>query len=199
MKTAKFIIVAAVIVGAWNQAYPDLINSGFEMGNFTGWSLFGQGWRISGGADAYAGSYGVVNDVQGSDVDEWRGIFQEIPITPNDEYVFSVYIRAVNVESSASWLEVRWLDTSGGIIQQLQSPSVTADQPFTLAQITATAPANAATASVRGIVRMISPPSENTDFHIFDNFAVVPEPATVGLLLLGILLGRRRILKERAS
>jgi len=182
------------------SGHADLINAGFETGDFTGWSTFGQGWRTSGGGDANSGLFGVVNDVQDTDADNFRGIFQELPVVGGATYDFGVQIRAVNVESSESWLEVQWLDSSGGIINQLQSTHVTADQPFTWISIEdALAPVNAVTASVRGIVFMSATPAVNTDFHIFDDFSVVPEPGSAGLLILGGLLATRRLSRRRES
>jgi hypothetical protein len=167
---------AAAVLVLGIRGHAELINPGFEIGDLSGWSTFGQGWRISDGADARAGLHGVVNDVQNSDSDEWRGIYQELPVKAGARYDFSVFIRAVNVEKSASWLEIRWLDASDGIIQQIQSAHVTADQPFTYTELTGlVAPINAVKVSVRGIVRMLEPPGENTDFHIFDDFSVATE------------------------
>ncbi len=178
----------------------DLINPGFETGDFTGWSAFGQGWRTAGGTDANSGLFGMVNDVQGADTDSFRGIFQEAPVVAGEGYDFGVHIRAVNVESSESWLEVQWLNSVGGVISQIQSTHVTADQPFTPMSISsAVAPVNAVTASVRGIVFMSAAPAVNTDFHIFDDFTVVPEPGPAGLLILGGLLAARRHSRNRGS
>lgn len=151
--------------------HPVLNNWGFETGNFSGWSTFGQGWRTSTGADAFTFTYGAVNDVLTTDVDEWRGVFQNIPVREGLTYAAGVYIRAVGVESSESWLELQWLDGSGGVISQQSTPAITADQPFLLSSLhNLIAPAGAVTASVRGIVHMISAPVDGPDFHIFDEF-----------------------------
>lgn len=148
-----------------------VVNPGFETGDLTGWLTFGQGWRTGVGADAYTGEFGLVNDVLTNDADNFRGVFQSVPVIEGERYSAGVYIRAVNIESSESWFELQWLDSGGGIIDQLQSAHVAADQPFTLmAMDDAIAPAGAVTASVRGIVFMPTPPPEDADFHIFDDF-----------------------------
>jgi hypothetical protein len=57
------------------------------------------------------------------------------------------------------------------------------------------APVGAVSASIRGIVFMPTPPAVDTDFHIFDDFSIVPEPATVSMMMLGaagLMLVRRR-------
>jgi hypothetical protein len=150
-------------------AHAVLQNWGFEEGGFAGWTTFGQGWRIGTGGDAYAYDRGAVNDILTTDVDEWRGAFQNLPVTAGLTYSAGVYIKAVAVESSRSWLELQWLNSSGGVISQLNTDPVTADQGFQLASLHGiTAPAGAVTASVRAIVHMLSTPVENPDFHIFD-------------------------------
>lgn len=149
--------------------HPVLGNWGFETGDFTSWSSFGQGWRISTGADAFSWTYGAVCDVLTTDVDEWRGVFQNVAVTEGLTYAAGVYIRAVAVESSESWLELQWLDNTGGVISQLTTPEVTSDQPFLLSNLhNIVAPAGAVTASVRAVVHMSSTPVDSPDFHIFD-------------------------------
>ncbi len=191
-------VLVAVLAGALTlTGRADLINPGFETGDFTGWSTFGQGWRLGTGGDANSGTYGAVDDVLTTDVDDWRGIYQEVSVVGGDTYNVSVYIRAVNVESSESWLELQWLDASHSVISQLQTAHVTADQSFTrMALDGVIAPVNAVGASVRGIVNMTSAPTGDNDFHIFDNFEVVPEPGSAAMLLLGGLVIARRALRR---
>lgn len=147
----------------------------FESGvlDESAWSTFGAGWRLGVGGDAHSGVFGAVNDVLSSQAgEEWRGIYQFLPVTPGQTYAASVYIRTLNVESSESWLEVQWLDADSNFISQVQSDYVTADQPFTLVELSPlTPPANAAYANLRGVVRMFALPVENEDFHIFDDFS----------------------------
>ncbi len=173
----------------WGQATgaATLVNPGFETGDFTGWSTFGQSWRIGVGADAQAGSYGAVNDMLGGDVDQFRGVFQNIAIVGGASYSAGVWLRTVTMDTTESWLEIQWFDNVGGFISQLQSVHTTADQPFTYLSLTnMVAPINAVTVSVRGIVQMHNT-SGAPDFSIFDSFdfsggPVVPEPGTLTLL-----------------
>jgi len=151
--------------------FAPLNNPGFETGTLTNWGSFGQGWRTGGGEDAHHGSWGAVNDVLTNHVDEWRGIYQTVAVMAGLNYYTGVDIRAVNVESSESWLEIQWYNSSGGFISQLNTTHVDASQSFTLSKLdNIVAPANAVTASVRGIVHMLSAPSGDTDFHVFDDF-----------------------------
>lgn len=157
-----------------------LANRGFESGDVSSWTQFGPDWRIGIGDDAHAGTYGAVNDVQpwhdpGLD---WRGLHQEVPVTAGETYLASVFIRAVSVESSSSWLELQWLDELGGVIRQDATAPVDADQPFQLETLSwLAAPAGAVTASVRGVVFMPAPPAGDADFHTFDDFSLIHIPA----------------------
>lgn len=162
---------------------PLLSNAGFETGSFDSWSTFGTGWRTSGGGDAFTGSFGGVNDVLTSDSDTFRGVFQNVPVTAGATYSVGTHIKAVNVESSESWLEIQWYDSGGGIISQQQGTHVTGNQTFTLSSLNElTAPAGAVTAGVRGIVYMPAAPSSDTDFHIFDDFFLL-EPVDLSITI----------------
>jgi hypothetical protein len=106
-----------------------------------------------------------------TDGDAWRGIYQNVAVTEGLTYAAGTYIRAVGVETSSSWLEVQWLDSSGGVLSQHATTAITADQPFLLSSLhDIVAPAGAVTASVRGVVHMPSAPAVDADFHNFEEF-----------------------------
>ena len=201
--TRRIPYLAAVLLAAATLASANLItNPGFESGDLTGWSTFGLGWRTATGADALSETYGLVCDVLDSHTGEnWRGVYQNVPVSAGMAYNAGVYVRAVSVANSASWLELQWLDSGGGVISQLQSSTVTSDQAFTYMGLSSVvAPVGAVNASVRGIVNMTAlPPGGDGDFHIFDDFnvAAVPEPSSLALLAVGSLaLGLRRRLRK---
>ena len=161
-------ICLVALLAAMPAVAQQLANSGFE-DNLNNWSTFGQGWRTGGGGDAHSGSLGAVNDVQTSDSDTYRGLFQNVPVIPDNLYSGGAYIRAVNVDNSESWFELQFLDSSGSVIVQHQSTHVATDQGFTFMDIDPVlAPAGAVTASVRAIVYMPSAVG-GTDYHIFDD------------------------------
>lgn len=170
---AVAVLFAVPSAGAANP----IDNPGFETDGLSGWSTFGLGWRTSSGEDALSGSMGAVNDVLAADTDEWRGVYQNVPITAGATYSAGVSIRAVNIHVSSSWFELQWLDGEGGVIEQLQSPWVTADQAFTPANLEGVvAPPGAVSASVRGIVHLPTPPGDEAEFHIFDDFFLRSKP-----------------------
>ena len=205
MKHTWFSILctAAIVLAACAASAQTITNPGFETGDLSGWSSFGLGWRTGTGDDALEGTYGLVCDVLDSHIgEEWRGIYQSVPVVGGDTYTAGVYIRAVSVDTSVSWFELQWLNSGGGVIGQLQSSSVSADQAFTfMGVLDAIAPLDAVSASIRGIVHMETLPSSGTsDFHIFDNFSIVnqsaiPEPGTLFLIATGaagLALRRRK-------
>ncbi|MBU0679465.1 MAG: PEP-CTERM sorting domain-containing protein [Verrucomicrobia bacterium] len=179
-----------------------LLNPDFETGDFTSWTTNAPGWRLGGGADNHtpSGSFGAVNDVSTTDTagQQYRILQQEMAASPGELWSASVYLRTVNLESSQSFLEVQFWNNSDGVIGQFQSSIVSSDQPFTLMSISdVAAPAGTVKISVRGVIEMVSVPTGNTDFHIFDDFeaTVVPEPSTWALISLGaagLALIRRR-------
>lgn len=150
-----------------------LANAGFESGDLSGWTTFGPGWRTGTGDDAADGVHGAVCDVLPEQTEEpWRGLFQNVPVTPGRTYSAGVDIRTVNIHASSSWLELQWLDEADNVIGQLQTLWLTTDQPFTPAALeSVTAPPNAVAASIRGIVFVEHETSpDNPEFIIFDNF-----------------------------
>ena len=202
MKKFSWLALGAALAFATAASAQSVTNPGFESGDLSGWSTFGLGWRIGTGDDAHDGTYGFVCDILDTHVgEEWRGVYQSVSVTGGETYDAGVWIRSVSVSSSASWFELQWLDSGGSPISQLQSSSVTADQAFTYMGLTgAVAPLNAVSASIRGIVHMESlPASGDSDFHIFDDFSIVPqsaipEPGTLFLIATGAigLVARRR-------
>ncbi len=171
-----------------------LMNPGFEMGDFTGWTRFTefQDWRVTDWpADLHSGNYAVVNDVLASGGDEWRGIYQLVPVEEGLSYDYTAYQRAANVESgiSESFLELQWLNSGGGVISQWQSTHVVADQDWTLmGSNNLVAPMGAVTASVRAIVHVMGTPVD-TDWHVYDDFSfaqTIPEPGTTAFLGMGL-------------
>ncbi len=185
MKAFGLLAAAVVVFNAMSSATPaKLREAGFETGGLEAWTTFGENWRVFRGDDAFEGLYGVVNDVQPADTDEWRGIFQNVPVEGGRSYSFEVYIRAANVQEAEAWLEVQWLDAKGVAISQLHSPTVKADQRYTRSALdNVTAPKDAVAASVRGIVHAPVKPTLETSYLIFDGFAMTPgtfprEPAT---------------------
>jgi hypothetical protein len=202
MKMRGAVVAVAFMVMMTVAASANLLaNPGLENGDLTGWSTFGANWRASSWpADVHNGSWSVLDEVQSTDVDEWRGLYQLVPVGGGLSYDYTAYEKTFNVESgkSESWLELQWFDSLGNQISQWQSDHVTADQGFTLIGTNGiVAPLNAVTASVRAITHMQSAPTD-TDYHMFDDFSLtesVPEPTTLGLL--GLAIGALAVMRRR--
>lgn len=181
MKNRHSLLLSLVLFGFASASPAELLtNRQFGMGDLTGWATFGQGWRIGVEDDSYVDDYGVVNDVLSTDVDMFRGVYQEVPVTAGESYSASVFIRTVNIAASVSWLEVQWLDSEGGILLISVSDWITGSQPFTIVQMPALiAPAGAVSASVRGVVQMPDSAPLEADFHVFDSFSFIQNPVSV--------------------
>jgi len=137
---------------------------------------FGQGWRVSDyvsevSRDMHEGKFGLLNEIAPTDGDEWRGAEQVVRIKPNKAYEAGVWIRAVQVGDSQSYLEVRFLDKQSNIIEQVQSVAVGDDQDFTWVDIDyMESPQDAHYAAIRAVVQMMGKPERDIAYHMFDDF-----------------------------
>ncbi len=148
-----------------------LSDPGFESGQFGAWAVNGQDWRITADtADAHGGGFAAVNDVMTNNVDAYRVLHQEFPVTPGARCSGGVWVKARNVESSECYFEIQFWDRYGVTIKQHQSDYVNKDQHYRYLKIDrAIAPPEAFTVSVRCVVRMNETPKTDTDVHIFDD------------------------------
>ena len=189
-----------------------IANPGFESGAFSPWTTFAtgdgvprdnDGYRLSGGDDAFEGDFGVVNDVLTTDPgDVTRGITQLVTddINVGDTYTLSAFIKVAAAETTQSFLELTFLDGNGVQLAQVQSDRQQGDQDFTFVETgELVVLPGTETIRVSGNVFVPAGGAEgDTDFHVFDSFALnvtpVPEPTTaaVGLVGLGLLAARRR-------
>ncbi len=168
---AWFVMVAVAAAG-------NVKNDGFESGQFPPWQTAGEGWRISKQKnETHKGGNAAINDVTGAAGDEFRVIYQEVKATGGKKYRAEVWIKAVAVRSSESFLEVQFVDDKGTMLEQFQSDFVERDQPYTLAAIDEMeAPEGTKTASVRGVVHL-QKDGNSIDFggyHMFDDFDFKP-------------------------
>ena len=195
--------VALTGVAALPAAAVEIVNPSFEapVDGFTGWQIFGPGWRIGGPGDANTGVAGAVNDVTAGGPTGFRGVQQTITtgFAPGESYQLSAYVGLAANETTVSFLQLQYLDAGGAVLAGIDSADQTEDQPLTLVSTPfLEVPAGTAAIRVGGIVFYPSDvdPVADTDFHIFDDFALtaVPEPTSVaaGLLGLGLLATRRR-------
>lgn len=173
----RHLVAILVLLGAvLSVSAANVRNTGFEAGDFRDWQIDGEGWRVSPFfRDSHRGSFGAVNDVWTNGVAEYRVVRQEVKASAGKAYQASVWLRAVCVEGTESFLEIQFMDKGGAVLRQFQSEHVTHDQDYKL--MTATnmvAPDGTDRVSVRGVVHIITQPVIDTDYHCFDDFDFRP-------------------------
>jgi len=207
MKLRVIFAIAALIGIAGMASANLLVNSGFESGDMSSWNPGGPGWRTSSyGADMHSGTYGLVDDVQSTDSTEWRVIDQAVAVTAGQSYDVDAYLKGVSIQSgvSESWLELAWVNGSGGWVSSFQTTHLTADSDWTLMSGTdLVAPVGSVTADVRLVTHQIAGQAPSgTSYHMFDDVsfgASVPEPGTLGCIGLGSLIGLIVLRRQRHS
>lgn len=176
-----------------------MVNSGFETGDFTGWTNFGNSFvsnmfprtgtfsaRMFGN---FSGGFNV------------SGVFQNVPVTAGLDYTYSGFNGHQSLDpivgGNVALFRLDWLDatmmqisfTDFGMIN-----SATPTDTFLMQTITQTAPVGAVNAS---LAILFLQPGFDGGAALFDDisFNQVPEPSTYALLSLlglGFLLHRRR-------
>ena len=164
--------IAILLASAALASAARLQNEGFESSDFTSWQCDGEGWRVSSyGKDSLRGVYGAVNDVWTNGSSEYRVVHQEIKASPGKMYRATVWVRLVCIEGTEAFLEVQFMDKTGSVLKQLQSPRVNRDQEFRLMFLDKmVAPEGTERVSVRGVAHLVTQPVKNTDYVIFDDF-----------------------------
>jgi hypothetical protein len=192
---------AVLLVSAAVASANLLINPGFESGDYTGWAQ--GGWYNGSGGDAHSGTYGASYAVSSNHLGENYFVAEQlVPVTGGETYDLSGWVRIAGTPTtSESFLELRWLNASGGSEGQFGTIHVATQQDYALSSLLAqVAPAGAVTARVALVVHTTATPTDNA-WHTFDdiNFdmAAIPEPGTFALCLMGmgfgsILMHRRR-------
>ncbi len=182
-----------------NAGMLPITNSGFESG-FADWTQnpIGEGSTISITSEAYSGSSAALLTT------DWQsgvGVKSEIiqvtttgSITPGTAYDFEIYVKGVMGVGGVAWAEIMWLDTdasdgggvkgSSGLIN-LFAGLDSSNYQLKGGTYIAAAGADAAQISIRcegGAMAAV-----NTLY-----VDAVPEPASLGLLVIGSLLLRRQ-------
>jgi hypothetical protein len=172
----------AALLGLAGAAQATLVtNGGFETGNLSGWSPFGNtGFTgTATGVHAQSGSYGAYFGPVGST----GGIFQTLATEAGQSYDVSFWLRAdPNTPNSFAF------DWDGGVDEMV----ITNTPGFAYQQFSFTLTASSALTDLRFVFQ------HNPAYYSLDNVVVtaaVPEPATLalaGLALLGAVAAGRK-------
>jgi len=124
-----FAFIAALLLAGHTHAANILTNSGFETGDFTGWTTFGgNNYVQSGGAHSgvdYYKVYGAFNTTS-----NYTGVYQDIPSTPGAAYTADGWALSLSSDgggihgSDLIWLEVSFRDASKNALALYRSDVV---------------------------------------------------------------------------
>ena len=209
-------MVGFVSIGAQADITANLLsNAGFESG-LTDWNTW---WGpdlnmwAGGAGDAHSGAGAVSTATLNNNVlDSWGGVNQTVTgIVPGETYEASAWLRFGNAVYNQAYLQVEWQDAGGGFLLKDESPAMIQDDVagdpifwnWTYAQEVMTglvAPAGAAQANIQVAFYADSAGALVTGGDTWMNiddveFGVVPEPATLGLAVIGgaLLWFRKRV------
>lgn len=210
MLTSRFSRAAAAaavlsILGAASAASANLLaNPSFEEPVLTGGDVPGAvGWNAFGGVftirvapqsgDNALKMFGAVS-----------GVFQDFPTSPGEQWIGSAYGLNFNgdpiLPGQIGAVNIEWRDAGSNLISFDTTPLLDSTTPqgslpsdYNLGTVTGTAPAGAATARFVLITGAFAGPGGGAVWFDNASFALVPEPASAGLIAVGsMLLGRRR-------
>ena len=195
------VTVTSLIVSAGLCQANLLTNPGFETGDFTGWAV--GGWYNGTDDDAHTGDYGASREITSAIEGENYFVAEQwVPVTGALSYDLSGWMRIAGIpNASESFLELRWINASGGSEGQFGTAHLAETQDYTqyslLAQL---APANAVTARVALVVHTTGGTITDTAWHTFDDLdfeQTIPEPTTMAFVGLGISMAA--ILRKRLT
>ena len=161
-------VAAALLLSGAAQADGLVTNGGFETGDFTGWTQFGNtGFSGVDDNNPHSGSFAAFFGPVGS----LGGISQAIATNPGGQYAVDFWL--ANEGGTPSEFVFNW---DGGVAEtDLVNPGAFGYTHFTY-NLTATLPSTLISFSFR----------QDPAFLFLDDVRVVPEPTTLALLGLGL-------------
>jgi len=193
MKT-RILVVAVVMSMFANVASANVLNPGFETGDFTDWFSGGTAVVVSGiNGPSAPGDYAVAMSNAPSPGDiRSKGMV----VTPGELYDFSVDYNITAASTGEIRAQVRWheyVDLNGNAMNWVGESnsllSTTGGDWATLTVSGLTAPELAGAVDIRISAGLFEAFAGD---GAIDNVSLVPEPATLALLGLGGLLLRKR-------
>jgi len=155
---------AAMVMPAGVALAASLVNPGFESGDLTGWTAFGDNGNIYvESVSAQEGAYSLKLYQQFTGSNNYSGVYQDLPCSPGVTYQLSGYLRNgfpstdYLQTNNRAFLKLEWYDSSGnylGAVENYNPPNqginwdTPQDDAWRYNAFQATAPANAATVRV---------------------------------------------------
>ena len=208
----QFIVAGAAFSLAVGIRAAVLTNPGFETGDLTGWTTFGDNGNIHvESVSPQEGTYSLKLYQQFTGTTNYSGVYQNLPCTPGVTYRLSGYLRNGYPSTdylqtnNRAFLKLEWYDASGamvGYVENYDPPSqgldwnTPQDDVWRYNSFDATAPAGAVTVRVV-LIHVYEGTAYEGGSSWFDNlnFGAVPEPGTSAAMIVGLLLvaaGRAR-------
>ena len=212
----RLIIIAVTVSGGWVWGAV-LTNPGFETGDLTGWTTFGDNGNIHvESVSPQEGTYALKLYQQFTGTTNYSGVYQNLPCIPGATYRLSGYLRNGYPSTdylqtnNRAFLKLEWYDASGtmlGFVENYDPPSqgldwnTPQDDTWRFNSFDATAPAGAVTVRVV-LIHAYQGSGYEGGSSWFDNlnFGAVPEPGIwVGMVVGATMLATARAVGRRRT
>lgn len=179
------------LVIAPRSADAALVNPGFETGDLTGWTTFGDS-IVASNTDPFAGTWHA--DLSADDTDpNYAGMYQDQAASPGQLWEATIQARLVSSPGGAARIRLKLEFLVGGSPIFVDGQTLTTvSSSYTELFASGVAPAGATAARITPVVELEGETGSMQGY--FDNatLTLIPEPATLTLLAPAALLMLRR-------